>query len=114
MAACKFTDALTIKQSNLPVTCKLQNPPGGVTIAMAVFRDSTGSATSLTISGGGLCFPIPKTVAAGNWDLEVRVKGGTDPISPVDLVEDCDAGQLILTITDPRSKAAHAAVVVQL
>jgi hypothetical protein len=119
MPACKFTSTPTflplfnIKKSDLPVMCKLQNPPAGVTIALAQMFDSTGTPISLTLSANGLSFAIPNTVAVGSWDLAVRVQGGTFPIPPILLVEDCDASQWLLTIADPNSKAAMVAVAVQ-
>jgi hypothetical protein len=113
MAACKFTSALAIKQSVLPVTCKLQNPPAGLTIALAQLFDVNGTATTLTVSADGQSFVIPKTIATGSWTVEVKVQGGPNPIPAIPVVENCDAAQLILTITDPVSKMARAAVVVQ-
>jgi hypothetical protein len=113
MAACKFTSGLTIKQSVLPVTCKLQNPPASLTIALAQLFDANGTATTLIVSADGQSFVIPKTIATGSWTLEVRIQGGPNPIPAIQVVENCDASQLILTITDPVSKMARAAVGVQ-
>jgi hypothetical protein len=117
MAACKsMKDAngvVHIPGAALPITCKLQNPPGGVTIALAELFDGTGTPTVLPISPDGQSFTIPNTIAKGNWDLEVRVQGGVDPIPAIHIVEDCDASQRILTITDPVAKMADADVVVQ-
>jgi hypothetical protein len=113
VAACKFTPKRTIKKDDLPVTCKLQNPPSSVTIALAQLFDATGTATNLTISADGLSFVIPNTIATGSWTLVVRVQGGPNPIPSIHVVEDCDGSQRILTITDPTSKMARAAVVVQ-
>jgi len=106
VAACKFTAARTIEKSDLPVTCKLQEHPGNLTIALAELFDSGGTPTVLTLSGDGLSFVIPSSIAAGDWTLAVRVQGGPDPIPSIHVVEDCDASQRILTITDPTSKAA--------
>jgi len=113
MAACKFTSGLAIKQSVLPVTCKLQNPPATLTVVLAQFFDVNGTATTLAVSADGQSFVIPKTIASGSWTLEVRVQGGPNPIPAIHVVEDCDASQLILTITDPISKMARAALAVQ-
>lgn len=119
MPACKFAPTPTflplfnIQQTSLPVTCKLQMPPEGVTIALAQLFDSTGTATTLTLSGGGQSFTIPNTVAAGSYDLAVRVQGGTFPISPVRIVENCTSSLLLLVVTDPNSKAAAVGVAVQ-
>ena len=106
VAACKFTAARTIEKSDLPVTCKLQEHPGNLTIALAELFDSGGTPTVLTLSGDGLSFVIPSSIAAGDWTLAVRVQGGPDPIPSIHVVEDCDASQRILTITDATSKAA--------
>jgi len=118
MAACKFTTTLTIKQTDLPVTCKLQKLPKDVnikdvTIILAQMFDANGTPTTLPIAADGQSFSIPNTSAKGPWDIEVRVKGGKDPIPPIPIVEDCDKSQLILTITDPVAMLAHADVVVQ-
>jgi hypothetical protein len=125
MAVCKFTPLpftppnlpkFGIKEADLPVTCKLSNPPSKVTIARARFYDAAGHTTTLDVSADGLSFNIPDSIAAGDGDLEVRIQvgpGGPNPIPAIDVVEDCDASQLILTITDPGSKAAAADVVVQ-
>lgn len=125
MAACKFTPLpftppnlpkFGIKKTDLPVTCKLSNPPSKVTIARARFYDAAGHTTTLDVSTDGLSFSFPNSVASGDGDLEVRIQvgqGGPNPIPPIDVVEDCIASQLILTITDSGSKAAAADVVVQ-
>lgn len=113
MPPCKFSPALNIRKSALPVTCKLQNPPQGVIIALAQLFDSSGTPTTLVISSDGQSFDIPNTVATGTWTLEVKVIGGPDPLPSVRLVEDCDAAQRILTITDPVAKMARAVLAVQ-
>jgi hypothetical protein len=101
---------LKIKHTDLPVTCKLQNPPNGVTIALAQMFDATGATTDLAVSADGQSFVIPNTITAGNWTLEVRVKNGRDPIPPIDVVEDCGASQRILTIVDPVSKMGQGGI----
>jgi len=107
MATCKFTPWLTIKKADLPVTCKLQSPPSGLTIAPPVeMFDANGTATDLTVSTDGQSFVIPSSIAAGVWTLGVRVQGGPNPIPPIHIVEDCSGSQPILTIADPLSKAA--------
>jgi len=110
MAACKFSPALTIKKSDLPVTSKLKDPPAGVTIGLAQLFDPSGKPTDLTCSNDKLSFPIPAATSQGNWNLEIRVQGGQFPIPAIDLVEDCDASQRILTVADPVAKAARAAI----
>ena len=113
MAACKFTVALKITKTDLPVTCKLQSPPADVTVALAQIFDATGAATNLTVSTDGQSFQIPNSIGVGNWTLEVKVVGGPNPIPSIHVVEDCDAAQRILTITDPVAKMAIAALEVQ-
>jgi hypothetical protein len=119
MPACKFAPTPTflplfnIKQADLPVTCKLQAPPAGVTIALAQMFDSTGTPTTLTVSADGLSFVVPRTITVGSWDLEARVQGGTFPIPAIPVVEDCNASQWLFVITDPNSKAARVGVAVQ-
>jgi hypothetical protein len=112
MTACKVTPALTVTESDLPVTCTLQNPPDGVTIAFAQLLDRSGAATDLTVSDDGYSFEIPGSIATGQWTLAVRVQGGEDSIPSVYVVEDCDDSQRILVITDPVTKAAIAILTV--
>jgi len=114
MATCKFTRSrtsmLTIDKSELPVTCKLKNPPAGVTIAAAEFFDGSGACTNLTVSGQS--FVLSNTVAAGAGDLEVRIQGPF-PSPGIDVVEDCDNSTYILTIADATSKLGRTDLVVQ-
>jgi len=112
MAACKFSNALNIQKSALPVTCILQNPPSGVIVAVGELFDAGGNPTTLKIGADGQSFVVPNTVTVGTWTLEVRVVGGPDPLPSVRVVEDCDAAQRILTITDPVAKMARATLVV--
>ena len=112
MAACKFSPTLNIKKSDLPVTCKLQNPQDGVTIALAQLLDEAGTATGLTVSDDGQSFVIPQSIVAGTWTLGVRVQGGSDPIPWIYVVEDCSASQRILVITDPEAKEAIVKIAV--
>jgi hypothetical protein len=112
MAACKFSNALNIRKLSLPVTCILQNPPSGVLVALAQLFDASGTPVTLKIAADGQSFVVPNTVAAGTWTLELRVVGGPDPLPSVRVVEDCDAAQRILTITDPVAKMARATLVV--
>jgi hypothetical protein len=113
MATSKFAPALTIKKSDLPVTCNLLKPPASVTIALAQFFDATGTAITLGISASGQSFVIPNTIGTGSGTLEVRIIGG-DPKNfvPVDVVEDTTPPLLILSIQDPVSKFAVASVAV--
>jgi hypothetical protein len=112
VAACKFSPTLNIKKSDLPVTCKLQNPQDGVTIALAQLLDEAGTATGLTVSDDGQSFVIPQSIVAGTWTLGVRVQGGSDPIPWIYVVEDCSASQRILVITDPEAKEAIVKIAV--
>jgi hypothetical protein len=125
VAACKFTPLpstppslpyFSIKKASLPVTCRLNSPPAGVTIARARFYNAGGQVTTLDVSSDGESFTIPNTVAAGDGDLEVRVQvgpGGPDSIPTIYVVEDCDASQRIVTIEDSNSKLGGADVMVQ-
>ena len=114
MAACKFSPVLnpppdfTVKQSELSVTCKLDNPPPGVTIAVAELFRPTPGTPPVDLKPSGQSFVIPKDVGTGAWRLHVRVKGGTFPIPAIDVVEDCDASLVIMTITDAGSKENSA------
>jgi hypothetical protein len=120
VAACKFTPLpytppnlpkFSIKKTDLPVTCKLSQPGRG-SIAEAKFYNVAAPPLPLTVSSSGQTFIIPNTVGDGR--VEVRIKGGPpDPTLPIDVAEDCDASQVILTVTDSGSKAAAADVAVQ-
>ncbi len=113
MAESKFAPALTIKQSDLPVTCKLLTPPAGVAIALAQFFDATGTAITLGVSASGQSFVIPNTIGTGSGTLEVKVTGGAPKKwVPVNVVEDTTPPQLVLSINDPVSKFAVAPVAV--
>jgi hypothetical protein len=113
MAECKFTSALAIKQSALPVTCKLQNPPAGVTIALAQLLDNSGAATNLPPSTDGKSFAISGSIAVGSWTLGVRVQGGANPLPTILVVEDCPAAQRLLAIIDASKLATVKIAVVQ-
>jgi len=112
MAECKFTSALAIKQSALPVTCKLQNPPAGVTIALAQLLDNSGAATNLPPSTDGKSFTIPGSIAVGSWTLGVKVQGD-NPLPTILVVEDCPAAQRLLAIIDASKLATVKIAVVQ-
>ena len=64
----------SVARASLPVTCKLDTPPAGVSIAEVEFFDATGAATSLTVTGGQ-SFVLPNTLPAGSGKLFVRVVG---------------------------------------
>ena len=107
MPAPKFLQALTIQKSILPVTCGLDSPPQGVTIALAQIFDNSGTATTLGISAGGTTFVIPSTIPAGSCTLEVAVSGGDpNPLqwTPVNVVESTTPPTLMGTIVDGNSK----------
>jgi hypothetical protein len=126
MSACKFTEldppalpapqlkrlVLTFKkksngQKDDPATCKLANPPAGVTIAVAHLLAEAGEApTTLTVAQDKKSFQIPSSADAGLWILGVGLDGFNENMDPVDLVEDCGSGLLILTIDDDNFDAA--------
>jgi len=107
MPACKFSSTLTINKRDLPVDCKVRNT--GIQVA-ATFFDAAGVETSLCKSSS--TFQIPNTVSTGTGDLEVRVVSGTAPPPPVEVIENCDDSQHILTVFDSGTRLAHAKVVV--
>lgn len=113
MADPKFAPAITIHESDLPVTCMLNNPPAGVAISLAQIFDSTGTATNLGISAGGQSFVIPSTISTGAATLEVAVVGG-DPNNwaSVDVVESSTPPTLIGSIEDGDSKFLQASIAV--
>jgi hypothetical protein len=113
VAACKFTPTLKIKKSDLPVTCKLQNPPAGVAIALAQLLDNSGTATNLTLSSDGKSFVIPTSIVVGSWTLGVKVVGVADPFPTIFIVEDCTAAQRLLAIIDPDEVGTVPITVVQ-
>jgi hypothetical protein len=111
----KFSQALTIQKSTLPVTCGINNPPPGVTIELAQIFDNSGIATTLGVSASGLSFVVPSTVPAGLCTLEVAVTGGaSDPLqwTPVNVVENTTPPTLMGTIVDGNSKFVTVAVAV--
>jgi len=118
MAACKFTSTLTIKKTDLPVTCKLQNPPKGVKIAAATLSNKAGTQIDLKVSKDGQSFVIPAKseagveVTAGVWTLGVGVENWTDIMPAIDVVEVCDDSQWILTIVDHTENGAITRVTV--
>jgi hypothetical protein len=112
MADSKFTPALTIHKSDLPITCKLDNPPKGLTIAAALLFDANGAQITLGISASKVSFVIPNTVIPGMATLEVAVTGGPKPFTGVKVVEDSTDQQLIMSILDPGTMFAIADVAV--
>ena len=112
VAECKFTSTLNNKKTALPVTCKLQNPPVGVTVALAQLLDNSGAATNLTISTDGKSFVIPDSIAAGSWTLGAKIVGGTKPLPTILIVEDCPTAQRLLAIIDPDELATVKIAVV--
>lgn len=120
MAACKSSSVsggIQVAASSLPITCKLQNPPAGLTIAGAEYYVS-GSGISCKVSADGRSFTFP--VAAENGGgaiaagatvlLEVRIAGPFDGSAPAWVVEDCDGESLILAVTSAIEKMAQVQV----
>jgi hypothetical protein len=108
MATCSITPITplvknSVLRSALPVTCKLDSPPAGISIAEAEFFDSTGNATNLAVSAGN-SFVLPNSLPKGSGKLFVRVIGKFPLNTFVDVCEDCSTSNDILTITDSISK----------
>ena len=97
----------SVPRAALPVTCKLDSPPPGITIAEAEFFDSTGNAINLAVTGGK-SFVLPSTLPKGTGKLFVRVIGSFPANAYVDVAEDCPGSNDILCITDSISKFAFS------
>lgn len=125
MAACKSTNVgggVQVHADSLPITCKLQNPPSGVTIAGAEYSVlGSGSSVPCPVAPDGQSFTFPAppgadvpALAPGKTViLEVRIQdplGSWDGSEPVWIVEDCDAQNLILAITSVASKLGQVQV----
>jgi hypothetical protein len=93
----------SVPQAVLPVTCKLDSPPAGVSIAEAEFFDASGKVTSLVITGGQ-SFILPNSLLVGIGKLYVRVIGKFPANAYLDVIEDCPAATEILGITDNIAK----------
>jgi hypothetical protein len=112
MAACKCTkDAtgtVTVAAAALPVSCKLQNPPSGVTISEAeLFPAGGGNPINYPITSGK-SFNIPKPPQGTSGNLFVRIIGNYPAGTTIYVVEDCDSQTRILAITDRLAKYAYA------
>jgi len=114
MAACKSNidpnGVVHIASANLPITCKLQNPPKGVSIdEVEYFPQGGQNATPLTVTTGQ-SFSIPKLPSGTTIDLYVHINGQYPFGTTIYVVEDCDNQSMILAIIDRKAKFAHALV----
>lgn len=114
MPACKSNlDAngdVQVASTDLPITCKLQNPPNGVSIdEVEYFPVGAGNATSITVKDGQ-SFSIPRLPAATTIDLYVHVNGQYPSGTTIFVVEDCDNSNVIVAIIDRKAKFAHVLV----
>jgi hypothetical protein len=116
MAACKCTvDAngvVHIPSAALPITCKLQNPPNGVTISEAeLFPTGGGNPINYPVtSGQSFSIPAPPQGTSGN--LFVRIIGNYPQGTTIYVVEDCDNQTQIMAIADRIAKYSYAALAV--
>jgi hypothetical protein len=104
--ACQMTSITpyvkcSVPQGSLPVTCVLDNPPTGVTIASVILADPTGTPTNLATDG--MSFQIP-SVAKKEYNLAVKLVGPLTAAARV--VEGCDNKTPIIKVTDLVYKAA--------
>jgi len=121
MAPCKTTpDAngnLQVAAAALPITCKLNNPPNGVTISEAEYfapNSNTGTPCPLAVDGQSFTFPDAGGLPSGaTVNLFVRVKGSYDPVTVIPVVENCDNQTVLMRIADGKSKYAFATVEVE-
>ena len=114
MPTCKTsTDAngsIEISATDLPIVCKLQNPPKGVTIAEAEFfleGDKTGVSYAIQ---NGQSFTIPALAKGSTGNLFVRIIGQYPAATAIYVVEDCDKQAAILAITDRFTKFAYSPI----
>lgn len=122
MAACKSTSAdggVQVPSASLPITCKLQSPPAGVTIAGAEYYVSgSGTGISCKVSTDGQSFTFPANAETGGGAiapgstvlLEVRIQGPFDGGEPVWVVEDCDDQSVIAAVTSAIEKMGQVQV----
>lgn len=97
----------SVPQASLPVTCKLNAPPVGITIAEADYFDATGAQTPLAITGG-TSFVLPAGLPVGTGELMVRFVGPFPLGSSVQVVEDCPALTPVLFCRDNVFKFAQS------
>ncbi len=108
MANCSITVITPLVKNSvargaLPVTCKLDAPPAGVSIAEAEFFDATGKVTGLAVTTGQ-SFVLPGALPIGTGKLYIRVIGKFPANAYLDVIEDCPAATEILCITDNIAK----------
>jgi hypothetical protein len=114
MAACKMIldvsgvlPVVRIPAAGLPVTCKLQAPPAGVTIVdVEFFPSGSSTATPIAVTNG-LSFTIEGLTKGTTGNLWVRIAGSYALGTTIYVVEDCDSPNQILAITDRLSKASY-------
>ena len=112
MAACKSSidkkGVVKIPSASLPVTCKLQDPLPGVTLAEVEFFPS-GSTNGFSYPiTAGQSFAIPGLPPGTKGRLFARITGDYPQGTTIYVVEDCDKQSRILAITDRFAKYASA------
>lgn len=122
MAACKSSNdgsgtGVHVAAASLPITCKLQNPPSGVTIAGAEYAVlGSGQSTSCVIAADGQSFAFPAAAGALTAGttvmLEVRIAGPFDGSYTQWLVEDCDQQTKLVAVSSSIEKLGQTQVVV--
>jgi hypothetical protein len=113
MPACKATvdfsgvfPVFRIPSANLPLNCKLLNPPTGVQIAAVAFNVTSGGVASPAItSPDGASFTIPALPAGTTGTLAVAVTGNFAG-GFVQVAENCTNPTPFLAISDLNEKAA--------
>lgn len=121
MAPCKTTpDAngnVHVAAAALPITCKLNNPPKGVTISEAEYfapNSNTGTACTVAADGQSFTFPAAGGLPSGaTVNLFVKVIGSYNPATIIPVVENCDNQTILMRITDGKTKFAFATVEVE-
>jgi hypothetical protein len=110
MAACKSAvdpnGIVRIPSASLPITCKLQAPPNGVSMGTVEFFPSGSSKPTSYAITNGQSFSIPAMPQGAKGDLYVRIGGPYDGANPLWVVEDCDGQSPILAITSSAAKYA--------
>jgi hypothetical protein len=114
MAACKLNldvsgvlPVVKVPATGLPVACKLQNPPAGVTIVDVEFFPSGSSTATPFAVTGGQSFSVAGLTKGTTGNLWVRIAGPYPLGTTIYVVEDCDSQNRILAVTDQLSKAAY-------
>jgi hypothetical protein len=112
MAACKSAvdsnGIVRIPSASLPINCKLQAPPNGVSIGLVEFFPSGSSKPTTFAVTNGQSFSIPAMPQGAKGDLYVRIVGPYDGANQLWVIEDCDSQSPILAITSSAAKYASA------